>query len=267
MNDATVVTSGSTMSGYTYTSKKIPNGTYVVTVSKEGYKNFTQTATVNGDDFKIDAQLETVDAVKAELKGAHKVNDTQVQVDFTNKIDVPTKANFSIEGLTIEDAKLTDDQQSVVLTVKGMELDKTYTVKTTNIVDINGRTVADGTADFVARKIQYKVDIKAYDVKTGENVTQIKSDGESTAKFVVTLYDDAGNVIKDKAEVRFTTTAANFAETKVSAQSGVASNIFTSEISSTDKDALITATVVESDNKDLINLNEKMTLRMSPEDK
>ncbi|MCI5502073.1 MAG: PEGA domain-containing protein [Lachnospiraceae bacterium] len=263
----TLVTTGSTMSGKTYTSKKIPNGTYVVTVSKDGYKNFTQTATVNGDDFKIDALLETVDAVKAELKGAHKVNDTQVQVDFTNKIDVPTKDNFSIEGLTIEDAKLTDDQQSVVLTVKGMELDKTYTVKTTNIVDINGRTVADGTADFVARKIQYKVDIKAYDVKTGENVTQIKSDGESTAKFVVTLYDDAGNVVKDKAEVRFTTTAGNFAETKVSAQSGVASNIFTSEISSTDKDALITATVVESDNKDLINLNEKMTLRMSPEDK
>ncbi|MCI5501254.1 MAG: hypothetical protein MR409_04925, partial [Lachnospiraceae bacterium] len=210
------------------------------------------------------AKLESVNEVKAELKDAYKSNETQVQVNFTNKIAVPTKDNFSIEGLTISDVKITDDQKSVLLTVSGMELDKTYTVAVKNIIDANGKAVADGKVDFVARKITYKADMDIVDVKTGKSITEIKSDGKETAKFVVTLKDDAGNVIKDNAEIRFTTTAGNFAETKVSAQSGVATNIFTSEISSTKKDALVTATVVASDNKDLINIDAKRILSMNP---
>ena len=265
LDGTTPVATGSTLSGYTYISKKIKYGTYVVTITKEGYKDFTQTVVLNADDVTVDAKLESVNEVKAELDKAHKVTDTTVQVDFTNKIAVPTKDNFSIEGLTIEDVKLTDDQKSVILTVAGMELDKTYSVKTNNIIDANGNAVNNGTVDFVARKISYKVDMQIVDVNTGKDITQIKSDGKETAKFVVTLYDDAGEVVKDsKAEVRFTTTAGNFAETKVTAQSGVAANIFTSEISATKKDALVTATVVAADNKDLINLEAKRTLSMSP---
>ena len=173
MDGATVVTSGSTFSGKTYTSEKIKYGTYVVTVTKEGCKDFTQTVVLNSDDVKVDAQLESVNAVKAELKDAYKVNDTKVQVNFTNKIAVPTKDNFSIEGLTISDAKITDDQKSVILTVSGMELDKTYTVKTKNIVDANGKAVADGSVDFVARKIAYQAKMEIVDVKTGKSITRL----------------------------------------------------------------------------------------------
>ena len=266
MDGATPVASGSTLSGKEFTTEKIKYGTYVVTVKKDGYKEYSQQVVLNGDNVKVDAQLEEIKAeeVKAELKGAYRTGEKSVQVNFTNKIKEPTKDNFSIEGLTISDAKITDDQKSVILTVSGMELDKTYTVKTNNILDANGKSVADGAVDFTARKITYQAKMEIVDVKTGKSITEIKSDGKETAKFVVTLLDDAGNVIKDNAEVRFTTTAGNFAETKVSAQSGVATNIFTSEISATKKDALVTATVVASDNKDLINIEAKRTLSMSP---
>ncbi|MCI5500602.1 MAG: PEGA domain-containing protein, partial [Lachnospiraceae bacterium] len=56
----TLVTTGSTMSGYTYTTDKIKYGTYVVTVKKDGYKDFTQTVVLNADDAKVDAKLESV---------------------------------------------------------------------------------------------------------------------------------------------------------------------------------------------------------------
>ena len=47
LDGAKVVTSGSTLSGYTYTTEKIKYGTYVVTVKKDGYKDFTQQVVLN----------------------------------------------------------------------------------------------------------------------------------------------------------------------------------------------------------------------------
>ncbi|MCI5501251.1 MAG: PEGA domain-containing protein [Lachnospiraceae bacterium] len=264
MEGATVVATGSTLEGKTFTTGKIKNGAYVVTVSKEGYKDNTQNVIVNGDDVKVDAPLESVNEVKAELKNAYKVNDTKVQVNFTNKIAVPTKDNFAIAGLTISAAELTEDQKSVILTVSGMELDKTYTVTTKNIIDANGKAVADGTTDFVARKITYMAKMEIVDVKTGASRTELKSDGQDSAKVIVTLTDDAGNVIKDNAEITFTTTAGNFAENKVAVQSGIATNLFTTEISATKKDAYLTATVTSSANKDLLNTTINRTISMNP---
>ena len=67
MDGSKVVTSGSAVDGKPLTTGKIPNGTYVVTVSKEGYKPNTQNVVVNGDVVKIDSALELVIDVKADL--------------------------------------------------------------------------------------------------------------------------------------------------------------------------------------------------------
>lgn len=192
-------------------------------------------------------------------------SNTEVKVNFTQAVDAAAAENFTVsDGVTVSEAKLSDDKKSVVLTVAGAEYGKNYDLTVTGI-KVAGKAQADQKLTFTtpAATDKYPMTLEAKD-------PILKSDGQSQTVVTFTIKDENGNLIKDKGvEVAFATSLGKFAEQRVSIQDGVATNMFTSEALMQTQTAQITATVVEStENKELLGLNTtaSITLTPNPED-
>ncbi len=192
-------------------------------------------------------------------------SNTEVKVNFTQAVDAAAAENFTVsDGVTVSEAKLSDDKKSVVLTVAGAEYGKNYDLTVTGI-KVAGKAQADQKLTFTtpAATEKYPMTLEAKD-------PILKSDGQSQTVVTFTIKDENGNLIKDKGvEVAFATSLGKFAEQRVSIQDGVATNMFTSEALMQTQTAQITATVVEStENKELLGLNTtaSITLTPNPED-
>jgi len=67
------------------------------------------------------------------IKGAQYLSQTQVEVTFSKVIDNVKPNNFKIDGTTVTAAKLGADKKSAVLTVRGLDFAKYYTVETVDL--------------------------------------------------------------------------------------------------------------------------------------
>ncbi len=188
-------------------------------------------------------------------------SNTEVKVNFTQAVDAAAAENFTVsDGVTVSEAKLSDDKKSVVLTVAGAEYGKNYDLTVTGI-KVAGKAQADQKLTFTtpAATDKYPMTLEAKD-------PILKSDGQSQTVVTFTIKDENGNLIKDKGvEVAFATSLGKFAEQRVSIQDGVATNMFTSEALMQTQTAQITATVVEStENKELLGLNTTASITLTP---
>lgn len=188
-------------------------------------------------------------------------SNTEVKVNFTQAVDAAAAENFTVsDGVTVSEAKLSDDKKSVVLTVAGAEYGKNYDLTVTGI-KVAGKAQADQKLTFTtpAATDKYPMTLEAKD-------PILKSDSSSQTLVTFTIKDENGNLIKDKGvEVAFATSLGKFAEQRVSIQDGVATNMYTAETLMETQTAQITATVVEStENKELLGLNTTASITLTP---
>mgnify|MGYP004670896019 FL=1 len=82
----------------------------------------------------------------------------------------------------------------------------------------------------------------------------------------VSLLNDNDEIVKDadSVELKFDTTAGNFANKTVTVQNGVAENTFTSESLVAAKTALITVTIINAKDTSLINTTATMNIVLDP---
>ena len=188
-------------------------------------------------------------------------SNTEVKVNFTQAVDAAAAENFTVsDGVTVSEAKLSDDKKSVVLTVAGAEYGKSYDLTVTGI-KVAGKAQADQKLTFTtpAATDKYPMTLEAKD-------PILKSDSSSQTLVTFTIKDENGNLIKDKGvEVAFATSLGKFAEQRVSIQDGVATNMYTAETLMQTQTAQITATIVEStENKELLGLNTTTSITLTP---
>ncbi|WP_243187022.1 Ig-like domain-containing protein [Clostridium muellerianum] len=96
--------------------------------------------------------------------------------------------------------------------------------------------------------------------------TQVTANAEDSVLVTFTLKDLNGNVMKDASgvEVAFSSTFGNLAEKRVTAQNGVATVLLKSETLDKAQNAIVTAQVVEANNKNLYGLQKQSSIPMDP---
>ncbi|MEJ8544136.1 hypothetical protein [Brevibacillus borstelensis] len=181
-------------------------------------------------------------------------------VKFNKAVDEVTAENFSIPGLTVETATLSEDKKTVKLSLAGVEVSKDYKLTVTN-VKIDAKVQPDVTFDFKSptQNDLFKPEVEAKD-------TVLKADNASQTLVTFTLKNAAGEILEDAkdVEVQFSSTFGSFAEKKVTVQKGKATVLFGSETLSSDKVADITALVIEAKDKNLIGLKATTSIYLSP---
>ncbi|MCI5588430.1 MAG: Ig-like domain-containing protein, partial [Lachnospiraceae bacterium] len=122
----TAVYAAGTAEGTTFTTAKLPNGTYEFIVSKAGYDDVVVPVVVNGD-VAVTAELKNVSLAVSSVKA---INAKQIEVKFNNTMDratVEKDANFDIKPLNtkddfptrnnISDITLQDDAKTAIITL------------------------------------------------------------------------------------------------------------------------------------------------------
>ncbi|MCM3625141.1 hypothetical protein M4D70_23235, partial [Brevibacillus borstelensis] len=188
------------------------------------------------------------------------INLTSVTIKLNKAVDEVTAANFSIPGLTVASATLSQDKKTVTLAVTGAKVSTSYTV-TISGVKIDAEVQPDFSAEYKtpAQDELYKPALEA-------KATVLKSDGASSTLVTFKLLDAEGKLMENAqdVEVQFSSTFGNFAEKRVTVQKGVATAMFTSEALTSDKVAEITALVIEAQDKNLIGLKEHTSILLTP---
>jgi hypothetical protein len=262
-NAAIVVTSGSSVVAQATTTPdktsatfaNLANGTYVVEITQAGYGVFKQEVVVDGNTVTVNAKLEAAKAVSAKA-----VSETKVQVKFNTPLDAATVANFKVSNVSVTKVSLSDDKMTATLETGTMTTGQKYTVSTTGLTSA-GVALADATFEFEAKTIKYEMKLSF-----ANNKTTLASNGKDAVLVTAEIVDEDGDIVSDldKVEIEFTTTAGNFAQNRVTVQNGKATNMLTSETSTTDISALVTATVVSSSNKNILNVTTRKTILMTP---
>ncbi|WP_286809162.1 hypothetical protein [Acetobacterium sp. MES1] len=219
---------------------------------------------------EVDAATAAIVAAQGELVPVLKVvsvnavNAEKLRVTFSAAIDAAEAKNFAIPGMTVAAATLQDNETEVVLQVAGAELGKDYVLTATGLL-VDGQLQDAVTANFKMPNAEslYNTAIN-FTFSGGHSV--LKSDGSDSCLVTFTLTDADGVVVEnaDDVEVAFTTTFGSFAEDRVTLQNGVATAMLISESLTSEKSALVRATVVESNQKALINLTATGNVTMTP---
>ncbi|MCI5500380.1 MAG: Ig-like domain-containing protein, partial [Lachnospiraceae bacterium] len=123
----TAVYAAGTAEGTSFTTAKLPNGTYEVVVSKAGYDDVVVPVVVNGD-VAVTAELKNVSLAVSSVKA---INAKQIEVKFNNTMDrasVENEDNYKINPLNTKDdfplrenievITLQDDAQTAIITLK-----------------------------------------------------------------------------------------------------------------------------------------------------
>ena len=160
-------TATGTVSGAAFTTAKLPNGTYTVTVSKDGYKEVSKEVVVDGD---VEKEFE-LEKIKFEAAQVGRQSIKVTGDDLTDKVeDYTLKKGKSI--VSIASVKLADDKKSAVITSASSALSE-----------------GDYTVSF-NKGIEYPVTVKAESVDKVEiigNTLVPTSDYDGTSKKDVTV--------------------------------------------------------------------------------
>lgn len=198
--------------------------------------------------------------VELKIVSVNVLTETKVKVKFSVALDTAAKENFTIPGATINAATIQADKSEVVLDVAGLEVNKNYTLIASGL-KVNGVVQDTVTYTFTMPGWQLLFN-PVLEIKD----SILKADGisQTTVKFKV--YDTTGQLLTDigDVEVAFTTTFGSFATNRVTMQNGVATNLFRSETLVTKQNALITATIVEAANKNLIGVKAEGYIVLDP---
>ncbi|AZT91449.1 hypothetical protein ELD05_13030 [Caldicellulosiruptor changbaiensis] len=198
--------------------------------------------------------------VEFKIVSVNVLTETKVKVKFSVAVDTAAKENFTIPGATINAATIQADKSEVVLDVAGLEVNKNYTL-TASGLKVNGVVQNTVTYTFTMPGWQLLFN-PVLEIKD----SILKADGISQTTVRFKVYDTTGQLLADigDVEVAFTTTFGSFATNRVTMQNGVATNLFRSETLVTKQNALITATIVEAANKNLIGVKAEGYIVLDP---
>lgn len=203
ISGTSVIATADTSVATTAAIKNVPNGTYVIEVSKADYETTTTTVVVNGD-VSVDAVLKKIDKTvkvtntyyvdkdgnKVPLENATIGQNMDLVVEFSGKIS-STSANLNSIKIykgsvlaVVNDVVVSKDRKSI--TIKHATLDDAseYTLK------LSGVTAADGTL-IAAKNVAFKT-ASDFVIKslTINNVAQTDMSGVSSSNFAT------GNTVK-----------------------------------------------------------------------
>jgi uncharacterized protein YjdB len=219
---------------------------------------------------EVDAATEAIVAAQAELvtalkvTGVNVINSEKIVVNFSKALDAAAASNFAIPGMTVTSATLQEDATQVVLAVADAELGSDYSLTATGLTS-EGAAQNTASFDFTMPSAEslYNTEM-SFTFSGGHSV--LKSDGSDSCLVTFSLTDSEGVAIEDSedVEIAFTTTFGSFAEDRVTLQNGTATAMLISESLTSEKSALVRATVVEANNQNLINLNSTGNVTMTP---
>ena len=191
------------------------------------------------------------------------LTSTKVNVTFSKAIDKTTDASkFTVsDGATVSGVELSEDATVATLVINGLVSGKEYTLTVAGVTGENAK-LDSYEAKFTAKSEQYTLELD----DGIEDGNTLKADGTTSTKVTVKLVNSNGEVVKDadQVELKFDTTAGNFANQRVTVQNGVAENTFTSESLVAAKTALITVTIINAKDTSLINTTNTMNIVMDP---
>jgi len=213
------------------------------------------------EDYDVRKEFETAPG-DLQVESVSAITKTTYELKFSKAVDAVTAENFTIQGLTVQNAALAADKKTVTLTVAGAQASQTYSVKVSG-VKVGGETQKDLSAEL---KVPAANELFILDVTVPEDGKVLKADGSDKTLITFLLKDKAGNVLTNvgNVEVSFNTTFGSLAEKRVTVQNGKATVILTSEFSAKDVTANVTTQIVEADDTDLIGLKKDINIIMSP---
>lgn len=207
----------------------------------------------DGDEVSETATIESVEAITT----------TKLRVKFSNKIDGANSANFAIDGLTVTNASIQADMQTVDITTSPVTPESNYTLTATGIM-VGGETQEVMTKAFTAPVVEelYSGTQLVFEDEDGI----LAANGEDATTVTFELRDGEGNLVEDAGEVivEFTSTFGEFAENRITVENGKAKVLFVSTTLTSAKTALLRGTIVDATDQNLRNIEAKTTLVLDP---
>lgn len=172
---------------------------------------------------------------------------TEVKLVFSAEVDAIATNNFSIEGGVVENAKLEDDNKTVILQVAGLDYDTDYVLKIEDIL-VDGKEAKVANENFVMPSVKALWELR---LSTNAPNGEIIRNGKDSALVIAELIDSSGEVDKSANDIvlDFNTTHGNFANTRVTVQNGVAKILLRSDFDTVGAIAKIDVQVAEAAGK------------------
>ncbi|MBS7345603.1 MAG: S-layer homology domain-containing protein [Caryophanon sp.] len=193
------------------------------------------------------AEEQTATPAISEVQALSK---TKVVVTFNTPVDEVAKENFTIEGATVNGVELSEDKKTATLDVTGLEYNKDYTIAVKD-VKVKGEAVDFGSKAFTTPAVT-----QDFTLRVTPAATTVKADGADNTIVKFELLNSAGEVDTnaDNMVLEIGTTFGNLATNRVTVQDGVGQVVLSSEFSTKDVVAKVSAQVIEAsaDYKDLI---------------
>ncbi|MEE1133033.1 MAG: S-layer homology domain-containing protein [Caryophanon sp.] len=187
---------------------------------------------------------------EAGIESVQALSKTKVVVTFNTPVDEVTVENFKIEGAVVNGVELSEDKTVATLDVSGLEYNTEYTVAVAD-VKVDGEAVDFGSQSFSTPAVTQDFELR---VTAAE--AEVVADGADNVVIKFELLNSVGEVDTnaDNMVLEIGTTFGNLATNRVTIQDGVGQVVLSSEFSSKEMIAKVTAQVIEAstDYKDLI---------------
>ncbi|WP_042350880.1 S-layer homology domain-containing protein [Bacillus massiliigorillae] len=187
------------------------------------------------------------------LQEVKATSSNKVELTFSQPVDWVDKSQFKVQGATVTSVKLSSTSYNkVILTVSGLEYDKSYKVTTSGLKS-NGAEQYGLTGTFQSVKASEALSLSITSksgVVQSNNSTQTEIKFQLKDKTTNDIDTDADNIVLD-----LSASYGSLGSSKVTMQDGEATVILTTPASNSDVSSTITAKVVDtpSNYKTLIN--------------
>lgn len=195
-------------------------------------------------------ELADQQAAEPAIESVEALSKTKVVVTFNTPVDEVTAENFTIEGAVVNGVELSEDKTVATLDVSGLEYNTEYTVAVAD-VKVEGEAVDFGSQSFTTPAVTQDFELR---VTAAE--AEVVADGADNVVIKFELLNSLGEVDTnaDNMVLEIGSTFGNLATNRVTIQDGVGQVVLSSEFSSKELIAKVTAQVIEAstDYKDLI---------------
>lgn len=226
---------------YKFTSKKLPNDTYTVKVTKLGYKEVVKEIAVNGD---VDLDIELLKEAAPTTATASAIGVKKLQVTLDSTVVDTTKAVVTVKKGTVPVATdkiaFADDNKTINIDTTGKLTKGEYTITISGVADkdltakvetadekVAKIDITTKTAPVTDKGVNAKVNFKVYN-QYGEDVTSLFGGQitwtSSTSKTVITTNAAKGELQVPNAGDQAYTYASKLYLTGVHASSGTVAN-------------------------------------------
>lgn len=183
----------------------------------------------------------------------------KVQIDFTKQLKEVDVNNFTIGGVTILSAELSEDHKSVLLKTSSLSTYRDYYISFTGLVSQNGLEVKDQTTTLSYSELAYRIILEAED-----DISVVKAVSGEAISLTASVCTENNQLIKENVDILFKTTAGSLSNKVTSTSNGKVSTTFYAEPREQREEVKITAIIYASDNKGMIYAQDIYSVVMDP---